>query len=147
MTKRFIPIHKRHIISDPINFLRREIDRLFETNTSIIGLNPEFEVKETKEGFIVTAELPGVSENDLNVTIENGVLTVSGEKKSEEVNEGETYYMAERSYGSFARSITLPYEPDEKKASATFSDGILRLTIPRSASSKSQVHKVEVNKE
>ena len=73
-------------------------------------------------------------------------MTISGEKKSEETKEGETYYMAERSYGAFSRSVRLPYEADEKKTSATFADGVLKLTIPRSLASKTQVHKITVQK-
>lgn len=146
MTRHLIPIHKRNIISDPYNFLRQEIDRLFETNTNAVGITPEFEIKENKEGLSITAELPGVAEKDINVTIENGILTISGEKKSEETKAGETYYMAERSYGAFSRSIRLPYEADEKKTSATFTDGILKLSIPRSKASKTQVHKITVQK-
>lgn len=145
MARHYLPIHRRNIISDPYNFLRQEIDRLFETNTTA-GITPEFEVKENKEGLLVTAELPGVSEKDIYVTIENGVLTISGEKKSEEIKEGETYYLSERSYGSFSRSIRLPYEPDEKKTSATYTNGILQLLLPRSQTPKNQVHKITVQK-
>ena len=145
MARHLIPIHRRNIISDPYNFLRQEIDRLFETNTNV-GITPEFEIKENQEGLSITAELPGVTDKDLNVTIENGILTISGEKKSEETKEGETYYMAERSYGAFSRSVRLPYEADEKKTSATFADGVLKLTIPRSLASKTQVHKITVQK-
>lgn len=146
MTRHLIPVHRRNLISDPFNFLRQEIDRLFETSTSVSGINPTFEIKESKEGLSIAAELPGVSENDINVTIENGVLTISGEKKSEETKDGETFYVTERTYGSFSRSIRLPYEPDEKKTSATFSNGVLKLTIPRSEVAKTQVHKIEVQK-
>jgi len=144
MARHLIPIRKRQIMSDPFNFLRQEIDRLFETSTNVLGIRPEFEVKETDEGLSITAELPGVSEKDINVTLEKGILTISGEKKSEETKEGETYYISERSYGSFSRSLRLPYEPEESKISATFSNGVLKLTIPRSTTTKTQAHKIEV---
>ena len=146
MARHLVPIYKRNFTSDPFNFLRQEIDRIFETNTNVMGITPEFEIKENKEGFSITAELPGVSEKDINVTLENGILTISGEKKSEETKEGETYYVAERSYGAFSRSIKLPYEADEKKASATYSNGVLKLTIPRSQTSKTQTHRIAVQK-
>jgi HSP20 family protein len=146
MSRHLIPIHRRNIISEPFSFLRQEIDKIFDTNTSALGITPEFEIKENKDGLSVTAELPGVSEKDINVTLENGVLTISGEKKSEETKEGETYYIAERTYGSFSRSIRLPYEPDEKKTSATFSNGVLKLAIPRSQTSKTHTHRIEVQK-
>ena len=146
MARHLVPIHRRNIISDPFNFLRQEIDRIFESNTNVMGISPEFEIKESKDGLNVTAELPGVSEKDISVTLENRILTISGEKKSEETKEGETYYIAERSYGAFSRSIRVPYEADEKKASATFSNGVLKLTIPRSQTLKTQAHRIEVQK-
>lgn len=145
MARHLIPIHRRNIISDPYNFLRQEIDRIFETSKNV-GITPEFEIKDNKEGLSITVEIPGVSEKDINITIEEGILTVSGEKKSEETREGETYYMAERSYGAFSRSIRLPYKADEKKTQATFANGVLKLTIPRAKESKSQVHKITVQK-
>jgi len=144
--RHLIPIHQRHSVTDPFNFLRQEIDRLFETSTSVQGIRPEFEVKENKDGLQVTAELPGISDKDIDISLANGVLTIKGEKKSEQVKEGETYHISERSYGSFSRSLRLPYEPDEKKISASFKDGVLSLTIPRPAASKSNVRKIAIQK-
>lgn len=146
MARHLIPIHGRHIIGDPFNFLRQEIDRLFETSTSVQGIRPEFDVKETKDGLHVTAELPGVSEKDIDIALADGILTISGEKKSEAVKEDETYHITERSYGSFTRSLRLPYEPEEKKISAVFQDGVLTLTIPRSKEVKASVHKIPIAK-
>lgn len=146
MRRHLIPIHQRHSVTDPFNFLRQEIDRLFETSTSVQGIRPEFEVKENKDGLQVTAELPGISDKDIDISLANGVLTIKGEKKSEQVKEGETYHISERSYGSFSRSLRLPYEPDEKKISASFKDGVLSLTIPRPAASKSNVRKIAIQK-
>lgn len=146
MSRRLIPIHRGHLVSDPFNFLRQEIDRLFENSSTVQGIRPEFEVKESKEGIQLTAELPGISEKDIEVSLAEGILTISGEKKSEEIKDGETYHIAERSYGSFSRSIKLPYEPEEKKISASFKDGILRLTIPRPEKSKPNIHKIPIQK-
>lgn len=144
MAKRLIPISHRHLVSDPFHFLRQEIDRLFEINTTVQGICPDFEVKESKDGLQIAAELPGVSEKDIDISLANGVLTISGEKKSAETKDGETYHITERSYGSFSRSLKLPYEPDEKTISASFKNGILNLTIPRPKSTKSHVHKIEI---
>jgi len=74
-------------------------------------------------------------------------LMISGEKKAETTDESETYYIMERSYGSFTRSIQLPYAPDEKKISASFKDGVLSLTIPRPSQIKPNIHKILVRKE
>ena len=146
MKRHFIPIHRSHIVKDPFNFLRQEIDHLFERSSVVQGIRPEFEVKETKDGIQVTAELPGVSEKDIEVSLSKGVLTIQGEKKSEETKDGETYHITERSYGSFSRSLELPYEPEEKKVSAAFSNGVLSLTIPRPIQTKPNVHKIEIQK-
>jgi len=144
MKKRLIPIHRGHLVSDPFNFLRQEIDRLFEASSTVQDIRPEFEVKETKEGIEITAELPGVLEKDIDVSLSKGILTIRGEKKSEETKDGETYHIAERSYGSFSRSLELPYEPEEKKISASFTNGVLSLIIPRPTQSKPNVHKITI---
>jgi HSP20 family protein len=146
MARRLIPISRTRLVSDPFNFLRQEIDRLFETSTSIQGIRPEFEVKENKDGLLVTAELPGVSEKDIDISLDDEILTIRGEKKSEDVKEGETYHITERTYGAFARSLRLPYKPDQKKVSASFKDGVLSLTVPRSSTAKSSTHKISIQK-
>lgn len=146
MPRHLIPIHKEHVAGDPFNFLRHQIDRLFETSTTVQGIRPELEVRENKEGLQITAELPGVDEKDIDVSFTNGILTIRGEKKSEDTKEGETYHISERNYGSFTRSIKLPYEPEENKISASFKDGVLSVSIPRSEKSKSSVHKIAIQK-
>lgn len=146
MTRHLIPVHRGHFVGDPFNFLRQEIDKLFESSSSVQGIRPEFDVKENKEGIEITAELPGVMEKDIDISLVEGVLTIRGEKKSEESKEGDTYHITERSYGSFSRSIKLPYEPEENKISASFADGVLKLSIPRPAESKPNIHKIEINK-
>jgi HSP20 family protein len=146
MARRLIPISRTHLVSDPFNFLRQEIDRLFEASTSVQGVRPEFEVKENKTGLEVTAELPGISEKDIDVSLNDEVLTIRGEKKSEDVKDGETYHISERTYGSFSRSLRLPYKPNEKKISASFKDGVLSLMIPRPSTAKPSAHKIPIQK-
>ncbi len=147
MSRNPILTHKKHLVSDPFHFLRQEFDRLFNSSPSIEGIQPEFEVKESKDCIKVTAELPGISEKDVEVSLVDNILTISGEKKAETTDESETYYIMERSYGSFTRSIQLPYAPDEKKISASFKDGVLSLTIPRPSQIKPNIHKILVHKE
>ena len=146
MARHLIPIHRRHIVSDPFNFLRQEIDRIFETSTSIQGITPDFEVKETKEGLSISAELPGVAEKDIDISLSDDQLTISGEKKSEETKEGETFHISERCFGSFSRSLKLPYKPEEKQISASFKDGILKVIIPRPTTLKPNIHKIQIQK-
>ncbi|MBI2707820.1 MAG: Hsp20/alpha crystallin family protein [Proteobacteria bacterium] len=146
MKRHLIPIHRGNIVSDPFNFLRQEIDRIFETSTTIQGITPDFEVKETKDAFSITAELPGMSEKDIDISLADDHLTISGEKKSEETKEGETYHISERSFGAFSRSLKLPYKPEEKKISASFKDGVLKVIIPRPTNLKPNVHKIQIQK-
>jgi HSP20 family protein len=144
MRRRLIPTHRGHIISAPLTFLRQEIDRFFETNTMIQGISPDFEVKEMKDGLHITAELPGLSEKDIDISLIDDVLTISGEKKSEIVKNEGTYHISERSFGSFSRSLKLPYRPTEKGISADLKEGVLTVTVPRPLNSKPEIHKIPI---
>jgi HSP20 family protein len=90
---------------------------------------PTFEVKESADAFVVRADLPGVNENDLDISIHNGALSVSGTRHAEERKESESYYLYERQYGSFSRSFALPEAADSEKIDAELSQGVLTLTI------------------
>ena len=143
---KIIPFQRTSLIDDPFNFLRQEIDRLFEVSSSIEGLRPQFETKENDNCIEITAELPGVVEEDINLSFSNGILTVSGEKKSEEKKEGETYHITERQYGSFSRSLKLPYEPEQNDITASFKDGILKIMVPKPKEMKPDVYKIPIQK-
>lgn len=93
---------------------------------------PSLDVSETPEAIAVTAEVPGVEAGDLDVAIENGVLTIKGEKKFEEEKQDANYHRIERSYGAFHRAVKLPAPVDENAVQATFKNGVLTLTLPKS---------------
>lgn len=90
---------------------------------------PTFEVKETTDSFVVRADLPGVKEADLDISIHNGVLSVSGSRQAEDRRDGESYYLYERQYGSFSRSFALPDAADGERIDAKLDGGVLTLTI------------------
>jgi HSP20 family protein len=92
---------------------------------------PAFEVKETKEGFVFTADLPGVAEKDLQVQLADNRLSISGKRESEKTEQGDTYYTSERSYGSFTRSFTLPEGIERDKLRAELKNGVLSVTAPK----------------
>jgi HSP20 family protein len=92
---------------------------------------PDFDVKETKESFVFTADIPGVAEKDLQVELSGNRLSVSGKRESEKTEQGDTYYTTERSYGSFFRSFTLPDGVDSDKVKAELKNGVLNLTVPK----------------
>jgi len=92
---------------------------------------PDFEVKETKESFVFTADLPGVAEKDVQVQVTDNRLSVSGKRESEKTEQGETFYTSERSYGSFTRSFMLPEGIDADKVHAQLKNGVLTVAVPK----------------
>ena len=97
---------------------------------------PALEVTESEDAYSVRAELPGISKEDVKVSIEDGVLTISGEKREEERKETDAFHIAEHRYGSFKRSIRLPETVDFEKADAEHKDGILRIALPKKEEAK-----------
>jgi HSP20 family protein len=124
---------------DPLRAMRREMEnalRAFDQNLSSpdIGAGaPAINVAETKDAFEVTAELPGVDENDIKVSLDDNQLLISGEKKAESTKEEKDWHVEERSYGSFYRSMSLPFEPEDGAVEAHFDKGVLHLTIKKPA--------------
>jgi HSP20 family protein len=99
-------------------------------------MTPAFEVKDTPEAFVFHADVPGVKDKDVQVQFQGNRLTVTGKRDLERADKQETYYTYERSYGSFARSFTLPDSADVDKASAEMKDGVLSITIPKRQSER-----------
>lgn len=141
---------------EPFRSLQREMDRLFsefsrdlhwprfggETELAM----PLVDVAETDDGLSVTAELPGMDEKDIEVDLTNNVLTVKGEKKAEKEEKKADYHFRERSYGSFARSIPVPFDVDPDKVKAAFSKGVLTISLPRPPEAKRKTKKITVKK-
>ncbi|MEO8702943.1 MAG: Hsp20/alpha crystallin family protein [Kofleriaceae bacterium] len=105
---------------------------------------PAFEVKETVDAFILKADLPGVSEADLDIAVHNAVLTVSGTRHAEERKDGESFALYERQFGSFSRSFALPDLADGEKIGAKLEHGVLTLTVGKKAEAKPR--KIALNK-
>jgi HSP20 family protein len=100
------------------------------------SFNPPFEVKEREDAFVLQADVAGVKESDLDISVNGNVLTVSGSRQADERKEGETYYLYERNYGSFSRSFTLPDEANLESIEAKLNDGVLNLVIGKKAQSR-----------
>jgi HSP20 family protein len=119
--------------------MRREMEnafRTFDQKPPAPGIGagaPAVSVAETNDAFEVTAELPGVDEKDINVSLDDNQLVISGEKKMESTREEKNWHVEERSYGSFYRSMLLPFEPEDGAVEAHFDKGVLRLTIKKPA--------------
>ena len=105
---------------------------------------PSVDVSETDGEYQIKAEIPDVKKEDVKVTLEDGVLTIQGERKQEKEENGKKYHRVERSYGSFVRSFTLPDLVDEEKVKAEFKDGVLNLQLPKSEKAKPKAIEVKV---
>jgi HSP20 family protein len=103
---------------------------------------PQFEVRETDDAYVFKADMPGVSEEDLEITIERNRLTVSGQREMEQRDEKDRYYAVERAYGAFTRTFTLPGDIDESRVEAELKEGVLTLKIPKSR--EQQAKKVQL---
>jgi HSP20 family protein len=152
---------RREAFYEPFLSFRREIDRMLDDfhrsfedflNGGLsrpIGagwapMTPAIDVDETDKEVIVTAELPGVSEKDLEVSLAGDVLTIKGEKKAErEQKNGGAYYM-ERRFGSFARSIRLPFEASDQTVDARFENGVLTVHVPKPDDYRRSVRRIQI---
>jgi HSP20 family protein len=143
----------------PVLSLQREINQLFDNfwrgfDRPLAGFlseresvaEPCIDVAETDSGVEITAELPGLDEKDIEVSVSDDTITIKGEKKAEREEKKKGYYLAERSYGSFYRSLQLPAGIDGSKATAEFKRGVLTVTAPKSAEATSKVKKIDVKK-
>jgi HSP20 family protein len=97
---------------------------------------PALDVSETKDAVMVKAEVPGMESRDIQLSLEDQLLTLKGEKKQEKEEKDEHYYRMERSYGAFVRTVRLPATVDGSKVTATFKNGLLKVTLPKSATAK-----------
>src|SRR5690606_731588 len=142
--------------SDPFTAMRRDMDRLFEDFSRSMSLpagfsgtgmlSPKVNASETKKGLEITAELPGIDEKDIDVDLDDGILTLKAEHKAEkeEKDEKKHYHLVERSSGTYMRRFALPFEPDEDRIEAKFEKGVLKIAIPRSAEAAKQAKKIAV---
>ncbi len=105
---------------------------------------PKVNVSENPESYQIEAELPGIDEKDLSVTLSDGVLTIRGEKKAEREEKKKDYYLSERSYGTVQRSFELPEGVDADKISAKFEKGVLSLSLPKSKEAKAKEKKIPI---
>lgn len=143
--------------TDPFGALHQEIERVFDRFSGGLGKSffdiepfrggfvttsaiaaPKVNVAETDKAFEVTAEIPGIDEKDIEVTLADGVLTIKGEKheEKEEKDEKKNYHLVERSYGSFRRAFNVPDNVDEDKIKAEYDKGVLQLSLPKTKPSQ-----------
>lgn len=153
---------------DPLQSLRTEIDQVFDRfargwpwggllprRSTLVpmedwpaffseGSTPDVNIGESDGEYEITAELPGLEEKDIELSISDGVLTLKGEKKAEREDKHKDYHLTERRFGAFRRSFTLPKGVDEHKVAAKFAKGVLTVTLPKSAEAKQRQKKIQI---
>ncbi|MDX1403284.1 MAG: Hsp20/alpha crystallin family protein [Woeseiaceae bacterium] len=137
--------------------LHREMDKLFDqmvVDSARPALTPwawgrdfarpSIDETEDDKAFYISIELPGMDEKDVDITLSGRLLTIRGEKKEDEKDDGKDYYRRERRFGSFRRTLELPGEVDESKIEASFRKGVLRIKLPRTKEAQSRVKHIDV---
>lgn len=122
---------------DPLRQMSRQVAEWFA---------PASEAAAGEDAYRITIELPGVAEKDIDLSVQDGVVTLKGEKRSEKEESGETWFFSEREYGSFSRSFRLPPDADEGGVDAHLKDGVLTLTIPKRVKAAPEEAKVRIRK-
>jgi len=145
----------RRKYSDPFTALHEHMNGVFKDFFQDFGsldfprdrmfqFSPSIDVRETDDEILVSAELPGMTEEDIDVSLSTNSLTIKGEKKSESKSEEKGYRRIERSYGSFQRTVALPCEVHEEKAKAVCKNGVLTVTLPKTEKARSSKRKIEI---
>ena len=131
--------------------LQEQVNRLFEStfprrsdNSALTTWAPAVDIYETENELVVKADLPDISEKDLDVRVENNMLTIRGERKFEKKVEEDNYLRVERTYGAFSRSFSLPNTVNNEAIKADYKNGVLTVTLPKRAESKPKQVKVNV---
>ena len=139
---------------EPFNQLRHEVDNLIDRFSfrlptmkfSGLASAPALDMTETDNSYKITAELPGMAPENVEVTFEEGMLRITGEKREEREENERGYRLSERSYGAFERMIQLPSSAEPEKIDASFKNGVLTILIPKSAEEKRNIRKINISK-
>lgn len=131
MQNKYQPIDVFEELSKEVGNIFRGLGEVATSSVREGSWSPAVDIREEKEKFVVEVDLPGISPKDVEVTYENGVLLVKGEKVREQVEEGESYYRTERKYGSFVRRFSLPELIDDEKITASGNNGVLTISLPK----------------
>jgi HSP20 family protein len=152
-----VPVRRRQQ-EDSLLDLRSQMNRLFDEfferpfgispffgEAAFVGdFAPRMDVSETDKEITISAELPGLEPEDINITIDRNVLLISGEKHAEKEEKDKRYYRIERSYGSFRRSIPLPSDVDEHEIDATFKRGVLKVKLPKTQAAQEESKRIKI---
>jgi HSP20 family protein len=141
----------RQNASDPFALLQSEVNRIFDgigrfgTMQEFSAATPRLDVSETEGAIEIHAEIPGVAEKDVELTLAGDLLTIKGEKQENRDEKGRNFHLVERSYGSFSRSIRLPFVANPDSAKATFSNGVLSISVPKPKDQRTQSGRIPIS--
>jgi len=142
------PFRELEDVSNRLNRLFGRSSTRAESGQEMLAMadwTPSVDISETDSAYLIKGEIPGVKKEDVKVTIQDGMLTIQGERKQEKEEKGKKFHRVERCYGSFMRSFRVPDDADENKVGAEFKDGMLNVTLPISAKAKSKAVNVSVS--
>jgi len=126
----------------------RMLERVFEgkwdESPAVGDWAPSMDLSETKDSLVVKVEAPGMDQKDIQISLQENLLTIKGEKRQEKEEKDERYHRVERSYGSFTRSVRLPVGVDASKVTATFKNGLLTVTMPKTVAAKGTTIPIKV---
>lgn len=142
--KSYDPFEKMFGIREDFDSMLKDFFRDFGTSSSRPGVFPLMDVREDSEKYTVAVEVPGMTRDDINLSIQDDQLVVEGEKKEEEKEEDESYLRVERSYGRFRRRLRLPGDVDQEKVDAKYKDGVLNIHLPKTEEKKPKEIEVEI---
>ncbi len=137
---------------DDLFDIQENINRIFGNYLStkgaqakVLGWMPPVDITESENEYVIKADIPGMKKEDIKISLENNTLSITGERKEEKEEKNKNYIKKEKSYGSFMRSFALPHTVDAKGIKATYKEGVLTVTVPKSEEAKPKEIKIEVN--
>lgn len=142
------PFKELEDVSNRLNRLFGRSESRTESNQNMLAVadwSPSVDISETEDAYLIKGEIPGVKKEDVKVTVQDGMLTIQGERKMEKEEKNKKFHRVECSYGSFIRSFRMPDDADENKVKAEFKDGMLNISLPKSEKAKKKSINVSVS--
>jgi len=136
--------HDLSPFQDPFELFRSEIDSLISRSFKSSLINLDLDVCDKGEEVVIKADVPGLEEKDISINLTNDLLTIQGERTREKKKEEDNYYLMERNYGSFSRSIRLPFQINQEDIEAKLDKGILTITVKKPREAQNQPKKIEI---
>lgn len=142
------PFRELEDVSNRLNTIFGRLPVRVESEREMLGVSdwtPSVDISETDTAYLIKGEIPGVKKEDIKVTVEDGMISMRGERHQEKEDKGEKFHRIERSYGSFMRSFRVPDDADESAVKAEFKDGMISVTLPKSEKARNKPRAIEIS--